>query len=127
MSAIDNAVATAKRLIERYGEACTWRSKSNTAGTVAWKPGASRVTSHDCRLIFLRSKKLDMKAIVKALGSKSEITDGQIRGLLAGDCGFTPSANDEIIRSDGSVNVIHSIDPLAPNGSVVFYEIGIMP
>lgn len=131
MSVIDTSIATAKRLIEKYGEVCTWYKKTN--GTPAdpakpWKAGASRNQAIDCKLLFLRSNKLNLKEVVKALkGDTSEVTDGYVRALLAGDCGFTPSINDTIIRADGSTSVLMSIDRLAPSGAAIFYELGVTP
>lgn len=129
--AIDRAIDTAKRLIERYGETCSWQKKTN--GTPAdaakpWKAGASRNSYFDCKIVFLRSDKLNLKAVVKALkGTTDENAQGYQRGLLAGDCGFVPSVNDTIIRGDGSTSVLMSIDKLAPNGLTVFYELGVSP
>jgi hypothetical protein len=109
-------IATAKRLIEANGEACTWNIRTRTPNaSQPWKPTGAEV-EHECVIFWytLNNNQGVMQAFVQSLGQS--IPEGVLFGLLPGDCGFVPGSSDEITRSDGSNVTVQKLDPLAPAG-----------
>jgi hypothetical protein len=121
MAHFDRQIETALRLIQKNGQACTWRQPQRTAEVgQPWKETEGAPLEHNVFIVFLPVTK-EMREFVHYLRGNNEVKVGSVLGLM-GAVGFNPGANDAVIR-DGVTLQINSIDPLAPNGQNILFTI----
>jgi hypothetical protein len=112
-------IALAKSLIARFGETSTYRRRVD--GTPAdpdkpWEPAAPTYTNTSVSAVWLDEE------IARATG---EVVGeaAQVVYVPASDLdGIAPdTARDLLVRADGSVWTIVSVEPLNPNGEKILY------
>lgn len=118
MGVFDRQVASAKRMIKKYGESCTWVQVTN--GTPPdpnkpWIPSASNEVSTPCIIAFFPTEQTTRKKI-QAMFDASEVPMGMETGYMAQTTGVSPTMKDIIVRKDGSIARILDIDTINPNG-----------
>lgn len=127
----ERAAATAVRLIDKYGQACTWRQIAASGGTAA-KPGSTVPTDYPCTIVFLNHKREQLLSALSMIVGSGDIPSGGILGLMSGDVGFTPTLKDIVFRSahplvtgeQFGIADKNGIEALAPNGEgVLLYKI----
>lgn len=122
MGRFDKQITTAKRAILKNGEKCVWRAPVSVEVDPAmpWKPVADdSVDYDDTPILFLPAGSIN--ALISLLAG-TEVPVGSTSGLMA-SVSFVPSIKDVVIRTDGSMLRIKSIDPLSPNGQIILYTI----
>lgn len=125
----DRSIATAQRLIAKWGEDCKWQKPAPKTGGVPGYPEFGETPEPvPCKIAFFSSRDLGRgSAEFLALLQGTEVPAGKEIGLLAGGIGFTPELTDTITRADSSVISIEKIDRLAPAGIPVLYYVTIAP
>lgn len=124
----DDDIATAKELIEEFGQTCYWQKPQPvTVGGSPGYPVAGDVPQpEECKIAFFRPKDLDSGvAQFMDVIPNTEVPDNTEIGLMAGDVSFVPEGTDRIRRGaiDAPAISIIKIDRLAPNGTPVLYYI----
>lgn len=113
-------IATAQRLISKFGQACTWRktavSTPNPAKPWEMLPGAN--TDATVKVVFV--SKFKEHFFLKYMAN-TEIPEGLFVGYMAAQS-FTPAINDILIRGSETLT-IQAIDIVAPNGEPILYII----
>lgn len=125
MGVFDRQIATAQRLIAKYGQDCGWVKAPADDGSGS--PGYPGELAPDapvpCKIAWFSSKDLGRgSGEFAALMAGIEVPAGKEIGLLAGGIDFVPQDADTIIRG-ASTNGITSIDRLAPNGDPILYYV----
>jgi hypothetical protein len=123
MGVYDRQIASAQRMIEKYGEVVTWLQRVATGGTAA-KPGSTTTTEiAGVRMAFLPIDREYLDTYV----SKMKLTDiptGMVQAFM-GQVAFTPTDKDGVRRSNGEVlNIVddNAIEVYDPNGEgVILY------
>jgi len=124
MGVYDRQIATAKRLITKYGQnAVTWKVETNGAPVDALKPWlptepATPVT-HFVDICFLPVDK-EMREFLRYIRG-TEVSIGSSIGLM-GAVSFTPTIKDTVLRSSVEYR-IKWLEPFSPNGEIIFYII----
>lgn len=119
----DRAIATAARLIAKYGQQIVWNANTNTAPvdpSQPWKPAAISATSNYPYIVFLPENRIGYEFLAALVGT--EVPQGCVEGLMPGNVGFVPTSKDTIVRN-GVTMAIETIDVIAPNGTPVLYVI----
>ena len=116
MSTFDyaRAVATADRLIKKFGQAGKVRRPTTTGP--GYKPTAGAPDDHDARFAVIKFALKDVD------GTRVLVTDKKVY-LSAAGLPVVPTASDKLVEADGGELKIVAIEPLKPAGTVVFYEI----
>lgn len=120
MARFDTQIVTAKRLIERNGEASVLQRRTDGTPpdpTQPWNPGTPTTTDSDVSAVWLD---YDLERVDGKL-----IKEGDQEVLIPGsDPDFTPDASTDIlIRASGVKWSIKNVNTLAPNGQVILYTI----
>jgi hypothetical protein len=122
MGVFDRQIASALRMIDKYGETCTWRSRVQTGGTAA-KPGGTTETPHTVKIAFLPVDREYLMTFM-ARNQLTQEPSGLMQGFM-GQVDFTPGLKDGVVRSSGEViNVVddNGIEVIDPNGEgVILY------
>jgi hypothetical protein len=123
MGTFDRQRATATRLILKYGQPVTWRSRSASGGTEA-KPGSTVIFSHPVVIAFLTPK---LQGLLKALSTvmQTEVQGGGYIGLMA-YVPFEPNLKDTVLRGSEELSIQrdNGIEKLDPNGEgAILYTI----
>jgi hypothetical protein len=121
MSIYDRQIATAKRLIKAKGQLVIWAQTDSLLGSKPWLPGTKTTINHNVSIVFLPQSKTFMEFLRFMKGT--DIPVGSMIGLMAA-VNFEPKVSDLIIRPNDELK-IKSINPLAPNGDIIFYQIEI--
>lgn len=119
----DPQIASAIRMIEKYGQEIEWRQTSEGVPVDPSKPWLGNETvhsTHNPSIVFLPTSRENM-ALIRAL-SETTIRTGSLIGLM-GAVDFKPDDTDTVKRGD-EVLTISYIDTLAPNGEPILYTIG---
>lgn len=125
MGTYDRQIATAKRLIAAKGRTCVWRALGDAAptdGAKPWKKGEETTDDSTVKIVFLPDTKTNL-AFLQTLTTEP-INVGDDYGLMAvGD--FVPTTRAEVYDESGVTLLrgIKSVEPLAPNGEVIFYTL----
>lgn len=123
MGVYDRQIATAKRLIAKKGEVVTWLPSTtvqdNSKPWQTTQPGGTH-PSYNVSIAFIPISDNPIDALLRFVKGTS-VTDGTLKGYM-GQVPFAPATNDSIVR-DGKTYIVKSIDPLAPNGEPILYEI----
>lgn len=123
MGQFDRAIASARRLIAKYGEACVWRKPADPDDAAdAWRDVRDGdPTDVDVKIAWFPPG--GQLAFLAAM-TDTEVPAGTELGLMApGD--FEPLASDVLLRTGGVEAEITKIDRLAPDGTPVLYTIWI--
>lgn len=126
MGQFDRAIASARRLIDKYGEACVWRKPAapdeDVQDAEPWRDvREGDPTDVDVKIAWFPPG--GQLAFLAAI-SDTEIPAGTELGLMApGD--FEPLASDVLLRTGGVEAEITKIDRLAPDGTPVLYTVWI--
>lgn len=124
MGTYDRQVATAQRLIAKYGQQVLWQQEAAQVSDPdkPWQTSLDGdLAQYPVTIVFLSPKGGNFKADLAFLKGTDVIVGG-VRGLMGAVSGFTPQAIDKVIR-DGAKLAIKSIDMLHPNGQVILYTI----
>lgn len=119
----DRQIATAQRLVERYGQKVQWKSFVKGAPSdplKPWLPTEAIDNLHDVFICFVPARDSAMRLLLASLKG-SEITVGRLAGLM-GAVDFEPARTDSVIR-DGVELSVDNIDLLSPNGQKILYTI----
>ncbi len=126
MGVYDHPIATARRLIEKYGQECVWqKAAADDDSDEPWRDvREGEPTNHDVRIAWFPPG--SNLAFLAALAG-TEVPTNAESGLMAGDVPFEPLASDIVFKGDdpetGQRVEITKIDRLAPNGTPVLYTI----
>lgn len=111
--------ATAKRLIDNYGQSVTWRKITDNPGLTPWNGNAgSSTTEYVVRMAFVPTGRVGHETVAR---SANEQRKGAVSGLMA-QVAFKPSAKDIVIRN-GKSFVVKSIEEICPATTTVLYQI----
>jgi hypothetical protein len=122
MAQFDKAIATAKRLIAKNGEAVIWRQIADAEpedSSKPWIPGEVESVDYVVELCFLPLSRVNLETFTLIQGS--EVPKGSVMGLM-GEVPFEPNLRDVVVRSGVELR-IESIDLLSPNGQKVLYTL----
>jgi hypothetical protein len=129
MSAFNRQLATAVRLIAKYGASCTWTKRIETAhdNSKPWKQDQDNATPYTVKMVMLRNKgNSAAPAWAQALIHLMQGTDipaGKPAALLAAkNLTFVPDQTD-LVMLNGATMKVESIDPIAPDGLPIIYII----
>lgn len=126
MGVFDRQIATAKRLIAKYGEDCLWLKPGEKDPSA--KPWVgTEVAPNDPTPVkiafFPNGGDNSLAAVIAALGD----TDTNIAseyGLMAA-VDFDPATSDTLTDSTGNNVEIIKMTPLRPNGQIILWKIWI--
>lgn len=108
------SATTAAKLIAKFGQAGSF--KRTAAGTgPAYDPGDGATTSHACTLVDLEYNDHEIDGTLIRTGDKKVF-------VSTSGVSITPAVSDRLVIGDASYEIM-SIKPLAPGGTVVFWEI----
>lgn len=122
MAQFDRQIATARRLIEKYGQAVVWQTVNQGAPVDAaqpWKSSAAADTPNDATICFVPVRDNDWRKLLAYLKG-TEVPVGKLAGLMPGDVTFEPKLKDVVVRDGVTLNVTN-IDLISPNGQKVLY------
>lgn len=124
MGVFDRQIATARRLIDRYGEACLWQqpgdkdpSKKPWQGSAVDTPDPIPVKI----AFFPNGAENNFAAVLQALGDTNVNTASEYGLMAAVD--FDPATSDSLTDSSGRAVEIVDLSPLRPNGEVIFWKL----
>lgn len=124
MGVFDRSVASAKRLIEKYGEVCLWQKPGERDSTVKPWHGSNEnpPDATPVRIVFFpNGGDTSIAAVIAALGD-TEINIASEYGLMAA-VDFDPLTSDTLTDSQGNNVEIVKMTPLAPNGQIIFWKL----
>jgi hypothetical protein len=126
MGQFDRQIATAKRLIDKYGEACFWQKPGDRApGVDPWR--GSNIDPPDpvpVRIAFFpNGGDNSLAAVIAALGD-SDVNIASEYGLMAA-VPFEPLTSDTLTDSAGNNVEIVKMTPLRPNGEIILWKLWI--
>lgn len=118
-------IATAIKLIDRYGRTCYWQKPAPySAGEPGYPDVGALPNEIECRMAFFSPRDLD-RGVMDFLGMMpgTEVPDNAQIGLLAGGISFTPENTDHIYLDEALTQAlaIEKIDRIAPSGEPVLY------
>lgn len=119
MGQFDRQIATAERLIKKYGQTVVWRQVVDAPNVdQPWKAPIQTTTEHSVVIAFLPMTREYKEMFV--FKDKTELTAGFVVGYMKGNIPFTPGPKDVVVR-DGKTYDIETLDPLSPNGQLVLW------
>lgn len=124
MGVFDRQIATARRLIEKYGEACLWQQPGEKDDSVKPWHGSEMdpPEPHAVKIVFLpNGGDNSIAAVIAALGD-TEVNIASEYGLMPA-VDFDPATSDTLTDSAGNNVEIVKMTPLRPNGEIVFWKI----
>lgn len=124
MGVFDRQIATARRLIERYGEACLWQQPGDKdPGAKPWH--GSSIDPPDpipVKIAFFPGgSESNFAAVLAALGDTNVNIASEYGLMPAVD--FDPATSDVLTDSNGNNVEIVDMTPLRPNGEVIFWKL----
>jgi len=124
MGQFDRQIATALRLIAKYGQSVIWNSVADGVAVdplKPWKPTEAIAVLHpDIKICFVPTNDTQWRKLLAYLKG-TEVPTGKLAGLM-GQVSFEPTLKDVVDR-DGTILRITSIDLLSPNGQKILYTI----
>ena len=118
-------IATAKRLIAAKGEAVTWREAAAASVPDVNKPWVegdlAAAVEHAVRIVFLPIDRINSQ-VMRYMRDSGGVPGGNISGLMA-SVSFKPTVTGTVVRSDGTVLAVRSIEPLAPDGTPIIWTV----
>lgn len=124
MTEYSSAIASAKRVIAKKGDACVWRQYTVADGNNAWTENEATATFIDypVRVVFLPyDSRTTGFTFQHVEGDVTTFTSYALMGAVA----FTPRLRDTIIRSDGTMVKPMGLDMLKPGAEIVLWQIGL--
>jgi hypothetical protein len=120
MGRFDRQVALAQRLIEENGELCQCViAGAPTSGPdTPWIQTEGVPDTHDVSVLFTINSGNPFFQLL----SGSPVEEGSQKALMA-SVGFTPKADDTIVRGDGTKMALKSATKLAPNGQIILWKL----
>ena len=121
MARFDSAVALAKRLIEKNGQAITLRSFTAAAApdpAKPWEPGANTPVDATVNAVFLEYGLNYIDGTVVQTGDQKVLVPSTDTAGAA----ISPKLDGEVLRGAESWKII-SLNPLNPNGQSIIYEL----
>lgn len=121
----EHQIATATRLIEKYGQACVWREPGTPTGNPA-NPTPAAPADHNVRIVFLNNTNKESLAAFLSMIAETDIPTGGMRGLMA-PVSFTPTLKGRVARNtafaEPSLSIMdkNGIDTLNLNGELILY------
>ena len=126
MGVYDRPIATAKRLIDKYGEPCVWRKFNVASGTQDWNEQASGpddYTDYPVTVAIFPYDRQSASALAKLAGL-SDIERYDMYGLMPA-VAFAVESRDLLISpTRGPLRPVR-LDPLQPGSDVVMYTLGL--
>lgn len=124
MGVFDRSIATAQRLIAKFGQDCEWQQQTPEDGGTPGYPGDGVVPDPiPCKIAWFAPRDLGRGTeVFAALMAGIEVSSSNEIGLLAGGLTFEPDDADTIIRGTERL-AIKQIDRLASNGTPVIYYV----
>lgn len=122
MAQFDRQIATAQRLIAKYGQDVTWQTVvdgSPADPLKPWKPSEAADTQTTAKICFVPVRDNDWRKLLAYLKG-TEVPAGKLAGLMAGNVTFDPKLKDIVVRDGVTLNV-SNIDLLSPNGQKILY------
>jgi hypothetical protein len=116
MAAFDYArpKATADRLIARYGQSATLR-RPTSSGT-AYNPTEGEPDDHPVTVVVTDYSNREID------GTRVLATDKKVL-LAVDDLAITPTPADKLLIGGVSHSIVSPVRPLAPGGTVLYYEL----
>lgn len=124
MGEYDRQIETAKRLIAKKGQAVIWRqidSGMTSDPNKPWLGGEPVTQDFPAKIVFLPDDKMNSETESTARGT--DIPVGHQKALMAA-VDFVPNVNDVIVVGNVLKPVL-AIDPFAPNGDIIYYDMRI--
>jgi hypothetical protein len=123
----DDDIATAKELIDEFGQDCWWQKPAPQTGGVPGYPTVGALPDPiPVKIAFFSGRDLN-RGVFEFLSMMPgiEIPDNGEIGLLAGGLTFTPENTDTVRRGaiDAAESSVDKIDRLAPNGTPILYYV----
>lgn len=124
MGVFDRQVETARRLIERYGEACTWQKPgAKDDGVKPWVGSSVEPPAPVAVKIafFPNGGDASIAAVIAMLGDTDVNIASEYSLMPAVD--FDPATSDVLTDSTSRNVEIVKMTPLAPNGQIIFWKL----
>lgn len=122
----ERQIATAKRLIERYGEACLWQQPGERdPDAKPWRGSDENPPDPIAVKIafFPNGGDNSIAAVIAALGD-TDVNIASEYGLMAA-VNFDPATSDTLTDSAGNNVEIVKMTPLRPNGEIILWKLWI--
>jgi hypothetical protein len=123
----DRQIATALKLVTKFGQKATWIQNSNVDDAITpWLVSAD-TASYEVNIAFLPYQRINHDFL--AYLGKTEVPTGTIVGYMPGSgLSFLPALRDIVMRQDigtGTTDTyrIDDIDRLAPNGQNILWTV----
>jgi hypothetical protein len=122
MGVYDRQIAQVNRQVTAKGEQCIWNQASAPVVADPTKPWITSKGQPEAQTVSILFTSSASNALARLLAG-SNVETGKLRGIMPAQS-FTPDLNDQIVRSDGTVLELDSVEPLAPNGQVILWWLG---
>ena len=124
MAEYDNAIATAKRLIDRKGVSSVWRKFNVVNGAEDWNEAGAGHTDYSVKIVYLPYNR-ETASLIAKLAGLTDLSTYNLYGLMA-PVTFTPALRDLVISPVyGELRPVR-LDILAPGAQIVLYTIGLV-
>lgn len=122
MGVFDRQIATAKRLIAKYGEDCLWQQPGERNPAVKpWRGSNDDPPEpHPVKIAFFPNGG-ELGAVLVALGDTEQVIASEYGLMAAVD--FEPATSDVLTDSSGGIVEIVKATPLRPNGEIILWKI----
>lgn len=126
MTVLTRSVATATKLINKYGANATWKVYGSTVdNSQPWKstaPGTGP-TEYAIKIVLLPESTGDNPLeMLSHLLAGTSVPVGAEQGLMAGSVAFVPAVNDSVVIN-GKTRQFKAIDTLQPDGNPILYTL----
>jgi hypothetical protein len=123
----ERQIATATRLIQKYGQACTWREPGTPTGNPA-NPTPAAPVDYPVNIVFLDNSTKESLAGFLSMMGETDVPTGGLRGLMAA-VPFSPSLMGKVSRNtefeEPALSIVdkNGIDVLNINGEIILYKL----
>lgn len=117
MARFDRQIATALRLIKKYGQTVQMTTPTTTVNPDKPWETTSTVDVKDVVICFLPMNRFQYESLT--LKTDTEVPKGAVLAYM-GQVDFTPNLKSTVLR-DGKVLNVHYMDLLSPNGQKILY------
>lgn len=119
----DSAIATANRLIDKFGASCVWaKPAAPDPDADPWRDQREgEPDEHNVSIAFFSAKDLGYgTTLALAALAGTEVPAHNQMGLMPGGLDFDPELTDTVTFGEKTIDVT-KIDTLAPNGTPVLF------